>query len=185
MVRRTSRIPVADLDVLYRCATALTFPSLYEGFGLPVLEAMSRGCPVIAADATTLPEVVNGAGLLVPPDDPERWSQAMGRVLEDEGCRDELIEAGRAHGAPRVARRGPGVGHGLPAAPQLMRITVLCPHFAPDVAPTGEVMTSIALEVTAPRPRAAHRHGRPGTSTTTSRSAGMASSSGTRRRRGG
>lgn len=97
VVRRTSRIPVADLDVLYRCATALTFPSLYEGFGLPVLEAMSRGCPVIAADATALPEVVNGAGLLVPPDDPERWSEAMGRVLEDEGCRDELIEAGRAH----------------------------------------------------------------------------------------
>jgi alpha-1,3-rhamnosyl/mannosyltransferase len=67
---------------------------LYEGFGLPVLEAMSRGCPVIAADATALPEVVGDAGLLVPPLDVERWSDGLERVLEDHELRDALIERG-------------------------------------------------------------------------------------------
>ncbi len=93
-VRRTGRIPASDVDVLYRAAAALAFPSLYEGFGIPVLEAMSRGCPVLAADATALPEVVGGAGLLLPPDDPERWSEAMLQVLEDDALRDRLIGAG-------------------------------------------------------------------------------------------
>jgi len=94
-VHRTGRIPAADVDVLYRGAVALAFPSLYEGFGIPVLEAMSRGCPVLAADATALPEVVGGAGLLLPPGDPESWSEAMVRVLEDEALRDRLIRAGQ------------------------------------------------------------------------------------------
>jgi alpha-1,3-rhamnosyl/mannosyltransferase len=93
-VRRTGRIPERDVDVLYRGAVALAFPSLYEGFGIPVLEAMSRGCPVLAADATALPEVVGGAGLLLAPRDPERWSESMLRVLEDDALRDRLIAAG-------------------------------------------------------------------------------------------
>ncbi len=94
-VRRTGRIPARDVDVLYRGAVALAFPSLYEGFGIPVLEAMSRGCPVLAAQATALPEVVGDAGLLLPPGDPERWSEAMVRVLEDDDLRDRLIRAGQ------------------------------------------------------------------------------------------
>jgi alpha-1,3-rhamnosyl/mannosyltransferase len=93
-VRRTGRIPAADIDELYRTAAALTFPSLHEGFGLPVLEAMSRGCPVIAADATALPEVVDGAGLLVPASDPDRWSDAMARILDDPALSASLIRAG-------------------------------------------------------------------------------------------
>lgn len=93
-VRRTGRIPASDIDELYRAASALAFPSLHEGFGLPVLEAMSRGCPVIAADATALPEVVDGAGLLVPASDPDRWSEAMARVLDDPALATSLIEAG-------------------------------------------------------------------------------------------
>lgn len=95
-VRRTGRIPAGDIDELYRTAAALTFPSLHEGFGLPVLEAMSRGCPVIAAAATALPEVVDGAGLLVPPSDPDRWAAAMASVLDDPGLRASLITAGHA-----------------------------------------------------------------------------------------
>jgi len=83
-VKRTGRIPASHVDALYREAAALTFPSLYEGFGLPVLEAMSRGCPVIAANATALPEVVKDAGVLVPASDPEEWSAAMASVLEDD-----------------------------------------------------------------------------------------------------
>jgi glycosyltransferase involved in cell wall biosynthesis len=93
-VTRTGRIPAADIDVLYREAAALTFPSLYEGFGLPVLEAMSRGCPVIAANATALPEVVRDAGLVLPPSDPEEWSAAMISVLEDDDLRSRLVRLG-------------------------------------------------------------------------------------------
>jgi alpha-1,3-rhamnosyl/mannosyltransferase len=95
-VRRTGRIPQADLDGLLTGATALTFPSRFEGFGAPVLEAMSRGCPVIAADATALPEVVGDAGILVPADDAAAWSGAMTALLHDDARRSSLAAAGRA-----------------------------------------------------------------------------------------
>ncbi|MDQ3766441.1 MAG: glycosyltransferase, partial [Actinomycetota bacterium] len=75
-------------------ATAMTFPSLYEGFGAPVLEAMARGCPVIAADAAALPEVVGGAGRLVAPDDVEGWAGAMEELIIDDELRGSLATAG-------------------------------------------------------------------------------------------
>lgn len=93
-VRRLGYVPMADLDALYQVATALTFPSRFEGFGAPVLEAMSRGCPVIAADATALPEVVRDAGRLVSPDNPEDWRAAMTEMLEDEEARARFAAAG-------------------------------------------------------------------------------------------
>lgn len=96
-VLRTGRIPRRDLLAVVRGATALTFPSRYEGFGLPVLEAMSLGTPVIAADTTALPEVVGDAGILLSPDDPDAWAGAMQRLLDDEAERDRLAEAGRSH----------------------------------------------------------------------------------------
>jgi alpha-1,3-rhamnosyl/mannosyltransferase len=77
----------------------LTFPSRFEGFGLPVLEAMGNGCPVIAADATALPEVVGEGGLLVDPDDVDGWAAAMLEVLGDADRRGWLIEAGLAQTA--------------------------------------------------------------------------------------
>jgi alpha-1,3-rhamnosyl/mannosyltransferase len=95
-VRRIGRVPDAELDALYREAVALLLPSRYEGFGMTVLEAMSRHCPVVAADATALPEVVGGAGLLVDPDDPRRWSEAMADLLDDAALRDRLVAAGEA-----------------------------------------------------------------------------------------
>ena len=98
-VRRLGRIPRGDLDWLVRHATALTFPSRFEGFGLPVLEAMGNGCPVIAADATALPEVVGEGGVLVDPDDVDGWAAAMLEVLSDTDRRDWLIEAGLAQTA--------------------------------------------------------------------------------------
>jgi alpha-1,3-rhamnosyl/mannosyltransferase len=98
-VRRLGRIPRGDLDWLVRHATALTFPSRFEGFGLPVLEAMGNGCPVIAADATALPEVVGEGGVLVDPDDVDGWAAAMLEVLDDTDRRDWLIEAGLAQTA--------------------------------------------------------------------------------------
>jgi glycosyltransferase involved in cell wall biosynthesis len=94
-VVRTGRIPAAELDALFGSATGLTFPSRYEGFGLPALEAMSRGVPVIASSATALPEVVGDAGLLVDPDDVEGWTEAMELLLTDPGRCEEFAERGR------------------------------------------------------------------------------------------
>lgn len=92
-VRRLGHIPRGDLAWLYRHAVALTFPSRFEGFGMPVLEAMGHRCPVIAADSAALPEVVGDAGLLVSPDDDAGWTAAMLDLLTDDDRRDELAEA--------------------------------------------------------------------------------------------
>lgn len=95
-IRRLGRVPRGDLDWLYRNAVAMVFPSRFEGFGLPVLEAMGHGCPVIAADATALPEVVDEAGMLVDPDDVEGWASAMTELLHDPARREWFVEAGIA-----------------------------------------------------------------------------------------
>ena len=97
-VVRTGRIPRQDLLGLVAGAVALTFPSRYEGFGLPVLEAMALGTPVLAADATALPEVVGAAGLLLPPDDAEVWTDAMLDALSGTS-RESWARAGRARAA--------------------------------------------------------------------------------------
>lgn len=93
-VRRLGYVPSRDLDALYHEAVALTFPSRFEGFGAPVLEAMSRSCPVIAADATALPEVVEGCGVLVSPDNADEWAQAMVTMLDDDDARARWAAAG-------------------------------------------------------------------------------------------
>jgi alpha-1,3-rhamnosyl/mannosyltransferase len=98
-VRRVGRVPRGDLDWMLRHAVALTFPSRFEGFGLPVLEAMGNGCPVIAAAATALPEVVGPAGILVDPDDVDGWADAMVEMLTDARRREWLVEAGYARTA--------------------------------------------------------------------------------------
>jgi glycosyltransferase involved in cell wall biosynthesis len=85
----------AELVALYQMANCLVFPSLYEGFGLPVLEAMSAGCPVITSNVSSLPEVAGKAGLLVDPLNATDIMQAMYRVLEDEALRLHLIGEGR------------------------------------------------------------------------------------------
>ncbi|HEY8546689.1 MAG TPA: glycosyltransferase family 1 protein [Acidimicrobiales bacterium] len=97
-VVRTGRIPRGDLLGLMVGAVALTFPSRYEGFGLPVLEAMALGTPVIAADSTALPEVVGPAGVLVPPDDPDSWTDAMLEALSGRD-RERWARAGRERAA--------------------------------------------------------------------------------------
>lgn len=97
-VRRTGRVSRDDLVGLLAGAVGMPFPSRYEGFGLPVLEAMALSTPVIAADATALPEAVDDAGILVDPDDTEGWCDAMAKLLA-EGAREDLIEAGRRRAA--------------------------------------------------------------------------------------
>src|SRR2546425_2751983 len=87
-------VPLEDLRVLYSSCTLFAFPSLYEGFGMPVLEAMACGAPVVSSTASSLPEVVGAAALLVNPRDPEAWAQAMTRVVEDAGLRESLKKKG-------------------------------------------------------------------------------------------
>lgn len=86
----------AELRALYEHAALLIFPSRYEGFGIPPLEAMSLGCPVVASNAAAIPETVGDAALLVDPDDVAGMTDAMLRIIGDPALRAELIEKGRA-----------------------------------------------------------------------------------------
>lgn len=95
-VRRLGRLPRRDLDALFDAADALVFPSIHEGFGLPLLEAMTRGCPILAADASCIPEIVGRNGELLPPDDPAAWGDAIVALLGDPGRRAELAAASTA-----------------------------------------------------------------------------------------
>jgi glycosyltransferase involved in cell wall biosynthesis len=87
-------LPRGDLHLLYRQARFLVFPSLYEGFGLPALEAMTLGCPVIAANASSLPEVCGPAALYVNPQSVEDIAEKMRGLLKDDGLRLRMKQAG-------------------------------------------------------------------------------------------
>ena len=89
-------IPDADLPAFYAGATCFVYPSLFEGFGLPLLEAMACGCPVVSSDRTACPEVVGTAGLLVDPEDETAIAAAIAGVLDDEALRVDLRERGLA-----------------------------------------------------------------------------------------
>ncbi len=93
--RRLGRVVRADLEALLRSAAVMAFPSRYEGFGLPVAEAMRAGTPVVAADATALTDVVGQAGTLVDPDDVSGWADAIGAILDDPARAARLAAAGR------------------------------------------------------------------------------------------
>jgi len=89
----------ADLPALYSAAELFAFPSLYEGFGLPVLEAMACGTPVVCSATSSLPEVAGEAALLAGPSDVATWTAAMGRVLADPALHTALRAAGLARAA--------------------------------------------------------------------------------------
>lgn len=89
----------AELAALFRRALVAVVPSLHEGFGLPALEAMACGAPLVAASAGNLPDLVGDAGLLVPPGDPRALADALARVCEDDGLRRRLAAAGPARAA--------------------------------------------------------------------------------------
>jgi glycosyltransferase involved in cell wall biosynthesis len=95
----TGRVDDAALDALYRGADAFCYPSLYEGFGLPVLEAMARGVPVICSNATSLPEVAGDAAILVDPRSVDGLVAAIAGLLRDEAERRRLSSAGRTRAA--------------------------------------------------------------------------------------
>lgn len=98
-VRFTGFVPDADLPYFYSAARALVLPSLYEGFGLPALEAMACGTPVIASRGGALPEVVGNAGLLFDALSVDQLTSALTRVLADASLRRDLAASGRARAA--------------------------------------------------------------------------------------
>lgn len=93
------RVEERRLRALYQGALALVYPSLYEGFGLPLVEAMASGTPVLASHEASIPEVLGGAGVLLDPRDVSAWREAIIRLLNDEALRTDL----RARGLARAA----------------------------------------------------------------------------------
>ncbi|MCJ2086922.1 glycosyltransferase family 4 protein [Methylobacterium sp. E-005] len=94
-VHFTGRMDDNDLAFLLERALCLLFPSWTEGFGLPILEAMTRGCPVISSDRASMPEVCGDAALMAAPDDPMAWVRHIERLRSSTQLRSELIAAGR------------------------------------------------------------------------------------------
>ena len=103
-VRRLGRIPLPDLVALLDEADVVAVPSRYEGFGVPLVEAMSRGRPLVACEATAVPEVVGDGALLVAPAAVAEWAAALDRLLGD----DELCRAMGERGRRRAASFSPG-----------------------------------------------------------------------------
>ena len=95
-VRFLGFVPNETLRVLYHLARAFVFPSLYEGFGLPPLEAMASGTAVVTSNVSSLPEVTGGAAVLVDPQSQDAIADGICRVLEDNVFRKELVTKGRA-----------------------------------------------------------------------------------------
>ena len=87
-------VPQEKLAALYSQAELFAFPSIYEGFGWPPLEAMACGCPVIASNSTSLPEVLGDAAMYADPSSPEAWAEAMERVLTSDTLRRDLSRRG-------------------------------------------------------------------------------------------
>ncbi len=83
-------VPEEELASLYAGAALVAMPSLYEGFGLPLLEAMACGAPVIASDVSSFPEVLGNAGVMLRPDDEDAWVETMGLLLDDEEQRGRM-----------------------------------------------------------------------------------------------
>jgi glycosyltransferase involved in cell wall biosynthesis len=99
-LRRTGFVPRSELPPLYRGAAAVCYPSLWEGYGLPVAEAMGAGAPVVTSAGTATEELVaGGAGLAVDPCDTDAIAGALARVLDDDDLAGRLRQAGRARAA--------------------------------------------------------------------------------------
>ncbi|NDJ36153.1 MAG: glycosyltransferase family 4 protein [Chloroflexi bacterium] len=92
-------VPDADLPYWYSAAELCVYPSVYEGFGIPVIEAASCGTPVVVADTTSLPEAVGPHGVMVPPHDVQAWTDVMAALLDDPTQRARLADLERQHAA--------------------------------------------------------------------------------------
>ena len=96
---RTGRVSDIDLDALYRRAAAFVYPSLYEGFGLPVLDAMSRGVPVVTSNTSSLAELAGDRAILVDPTDVAEIAEGLARVLTDPAAAADLVARALPHAA--------------------------------------------------------------------------------------
>ena len=107
-VRLLGPVADADLPALYAAATVFVLPSQYEGFGLPVLEAMASGTPVILTSASAMPEVAADAGNYIQPDDPDSLRDAMTRLIEDpthwQACRAAGLHRAKLFSWERCAK---------------------------------------------------------------------------------
>ncbi len=87
-------VPFEDIPVIYSLACLMVFPSLFEGFGIPFVEAMNTGLPIVCSNTTSIPEVVGDAGLYFNPEDPRDIGEKVLRAWSDEGLRNTMIERG-------------------------------------------------------------------------------------------
>ncbi len=124
-VRFLGFVPLETLRVFHELATAFVFPSLYEGFGLPPLEAMASGTPVIASQVSSLPEVVGGAAMLVNPENVFDIARGITEVLQNGELREELITKGRRQAARFSWAR---------TARESSRFTMKLPKSLPDLS---------------------------------------------------
>lgn len=92
-------IPAEELPLWYNAAQAFVYPSVFEGFGLPVVEALACGTPVLVSQASSLPEAAGAGGKLLPPDQEDAWTAALAQAIHDADWRAEARERGRAHAA--------------------------------------------------------------------------------------
>ncbi len=98
-VRLEGYAPDDELPLWYGAASTFVYPSVYEGWGMPIVEAMACGTPVLAANASSLPEAAGDAGLLLPPDQIDAWAEGLRRALEDPAWREEARRRGLEHAA--------------------------------------------------------------------------------------
>ena len=122
-VRLMGFIADEELACLYAACTAFVWPTLYEGFGNPPLEAMACGAPAVVSNVASLPEVVGAAGILLDPHDPAAWTEAMRRLAEDPVWRETRARASREQAARFSWER-------------CVRETVACYRAAMDIPPT-------------------------------------------------
>jgi glycosyltransferase involved in cell wall biosynthesis len=120
-VRFAGYVAAEELPLWYSAADLFCYPSFYEGFGLPPLEAMACGIPVVCSNASSLPEVVGDAGILLPPQEPGAWAGMLAHVLDNPPLQADLRERGlrRAHQLTweTAARRTLDVYHSVLTAP--------------------------------------------------------------------